>query len=268
MRGCARAQGQPLRTGPTARRSGTATAGARPGSAAAGLGQDRRLRSTSSASGERSFPYHFHHGMEEWLIVVAGTPALRGPDGERALRARRRRLLPGRARGRAPGARPGTVLMLSASRAPETIEYPDSGKVGVTPAGQDLPRWPTPSTTGRASERAASTSTTSPPRATTRDPPGYRAPDGAVRRRRSAPSSSAARSTSSTRATASARTTTSTRRRSGCSCSTGRADAARPGTAGARARTRATSSASSRARTGAHKVDVTARSDGRRARGS
>ena len=28
---------------------------------------------------------------------------------------------------------PGTVLILSANRVPESIEYPDSGKVGVSP---------------------------------------------------------------------------------------------------------------------------------------
>src|SRR5437773_11739508 len=36
--------------------------------------------------GQRSHPYHFHHAMEEWLIVVAGSPTLRTPDRERVLR--------------------------------------------------------------------------------------------------------------------------------------------------------------------------------------
>src|SRR4051794_5101427 len=35
---------------------------------------------------EKTFPYHFHHGVEDWLLVVAGAPTLRTPDGERALR--------------------------------------------------------------------------------------------------------------------------------------------------------------------------------------
>ena len=39
-----------------------------------------------------------------------------------------------RARTRCAG--PGTVLILSASRAPEAIEYPDSGKIGVSPPGK------------------------------------------------------------------------------------------------------------------------------------
>src|SRR5476649_2338041 len=37
--------------------------------------------------GEKTYPFHFHHGMEEWLIVLEGTPVLRGADGEQVLRA-------------------------------------------------------------------------------------------------------------------------------------------------------------------------------------
>jgi uncharacterized cupin superfamily protein len=31
------------------------------------------------------WPYHYHHGIEEWLYVVSGTPVLREPAGERTL---------------------------------------------------------------------------------------------------------------------------------------------------------------------------------------
>ena len=31
------------------------------------------------------WPYHYHHGIEEWLYVIAGAPVLREPAGERAL---------------------------------------------------------------------------------------------------------------------------------------------------------------------------------------
>jgi uncharacterized cupin superfamily protein len=31
------------------------------------------------------WPYHYHHGVEEWLYVVAGAPVLREPAGERVL---------------------------------------------------------------------------------------------------------------------------------------------------------------------------------------
>ena len=33
----------------------------------------------------RAWPYHYHHGNEELLIVVAGTPTVRTPNGERVL---------------------------------------------------------------------------------------------------------------------------------------------------------------------------------------
>jgi uncharacterized cupin superfamily protein len=88
------------------------------------------------AAGERTFPYHFHHGMEEWLLVVAGTPVLRGPDGERELRAGDVVcFVPGPDGGHQVRG-PGTVMVLSANRAPEAITYPDSGKVGVRPPGK------------------------------------------------------------------------------------------------------------------------------------
>jgi uncharacterized cupin superfamily protein len=31
------------------------------------------------------WPYHYHHGIEEWLYVLAGAPVLRDPAGERSL---------------------------------------------------------------------------------------------------------------------------------------------------------------------------------------
>lgn len=35
--------------------------------------------------GERLWPYHYHLGNEEWLVVVTGRPTLRVPAGEREL---------------------------------------------------------------------------------------------------------------------------------------------------------------------------------------
>jgi uncharacterized cupin superfamily protein len=37
--------------------------------------------------GNQLWPYHFHVGNEEWIVVVSGTPTLRTPEGERELRA-------------------------------------------------------------------------------------------------------------------------------------------------------------------------------------
>ena len=54
--------------------------------------------------GERTFPYHFHHGMEEWLLVIEGTPTLRAQGYERELRAGDVVRFP-------PGAEGGVILM-------------------------------------------------------------------------------------------------------------------------------------------------------------
>ena len=32
-----------------------------------------------------TFPFHYHHGVEEWVYVVMGAPTLRDPSGERVL---------------------------------------------------------------------------------------------------------------------------------------------------------------------------------------
>ena len=88
------------------------------------------------AEGEKTFPFHFHHGMEEWLIVLAGEPTLRGPDGERKLRGGDVVCFPAGPEGAHAVRGPGTVLLLSANRAPEAVEYLDSGKIGVRPPGK------------------------------------------------------------------------------------------------------------------------------------
>ena len=35
--------------------------------------------------GEKTWPYHYEQGCEEWLLVVSGKPTLRSPDGEQTL---------------------------------------------------------------------------------------------------------------------------------------------------------------------------------------
>jgi len=85
--------------------------------------------------GERTFQYHFHHGMEEWAIVVDGTPRLRGPEGERELRRGDVVCFPPGPEGAHQLRGPGTVLLLSANRSPEVLEYVDSGKIAARPPG-------------------------------------------------------------------------------------------------------------------------------------
>jgi uncharacterized cupin superfamily protein len=37
--------------------------------------------------GQKTWPYHFHYGEEEMVVVLGGTPRLRDPEGERQLEA-------------------------------------------------------------------------------------------------------------------------------------------------------------------------------------
>lgn len=81
--------------------------------------------------GQKSFPYHYHHGVEEWLLVIAGSPTLRTPEGERALAPGDLACFPSGAAGAHSLLGPGRVLILSANRSPSVVAYPDSDKVGT-----------------------------------------------------------------------------------------------------------------------------------------
>jgi uncharacterized cupin superfamily protein len=85
--------------------------------------------------GERSFPYHYEYGNEEWLLVVAGRPTLRDPEGEHQLRPGDVVCFPEGPEGahqvRNDTDEPIKVLFLSTKVSPDTAVYPDSGKVGV-----------------------------------------------------------------------------------------------------------------------------------------
>jgi uncharacterized cupin superfamily protein len=87
--------------------------------------------------GQRSFPYHFHYGNEEWLLVVAGAATLRTPEGERDLRAGDLVAFPAGPEGaHAVGNRseePARVAIFSTLITPSISVYPDSGKIGVRP---------------------------------------------------------------------------------------------------------------------------------------
>jgi len=86
------------------------------------------------APGAQLWPYHFHCGDEEWLIVVAGTPTLRTPEGERDLRAGDvAAFVEGEAGAHTLYNRseaPVRVAIFSTLRRGSAV-YPDSGKVGV-----------------------------------------------------------------------------------------------------------------------------------------
>jgi len=82
--------------------------------------------------GSRGVDYHFHHGTEEFLIVLSGTATLRTADGEREL-------APGSVAHFSPGPEgahtvmnlgdePMRYVMIAAHASPDIIEYPDKGE--------------------------------------------------------------------------------------------------------------------------------------------
>lgn len=87
-------------------------------------------------------PLHVHHANEELLLVLAGTPSLRGPDGTQSLSAGAVVAFP---RGQA-GAHslvnrsdaPARYLVLSTTNRPDVVEYLDTGATLVTLTAQRL----------------------------------------------------------------------------------------------------------------------------------
>jgi len=84
---------------------------------------------------EKTWPYHYEVGCEEWLIAVSGRPTLRGPDGERELVPGDVAVFPeGPAGGHQVINRsqePARILILSSKSPLAFVHYPDSGKVGL-----------------------------------------------------------------------------------------------------------------------------------------
>ena len=77
------------------------------------------------------WPYHYHHGIEEWLYVVAGAPVLREPAGERILGPGDVVCFPSGHLGAHTVKGPGRfVIFATGHRAePYMSVYPDSDKV-------------------------------------------------------------------------------------------------------------------------------------------
>ena len=114
---------------------------------AAGYGgaRGRRLRRPQGATlnaavwelepGATQSPYHFHHGGEELLIVLRGTPTLRSPAGERELKVGEVVNFPRGPEGahqlsNRSGA-PARYVIAAAQGSTEIIEYHDSGKIAA-----------------------------------------------------------------------------------------------------------------------------------------
>ena len=87
--------------------------------------------------GQQTFPYHFHHGVEEWLLVLDGTPTLRAPGGERLLRRGDLVCFPSGPVGAHAVRGPGRIVIFSTGQRPSVSVYPGSDKVGVRAAGDE-----------------------------------------------------------------------------------------------------------------------------------
>ena len=87
------------------------------------------------APGESVCAYHWHFGEEEWLLVLAGSPTLRTPGGERVLEPWDVAVFvtgeAGAHEVRNESGETARVVLLSTVSDPEVCVYPDSGKVGV-----------------------------------------------------------------------------------------------------------------------------------------
>ncbi len=83
------------------------------------------------APGTLSSPFHFHHGNEELLIVLSGTPELRTPDGLRELPPGEVVAFPrgpeGAHRLRNASSEPCRLLFISEVNYPDIVSYPDTG---------------------------------------------------------------------------------------------------------------------------------------------
>ncbi len=91
---------------------------------------------------------HLHHGNEEWVMVLEGTPTLRTPDGERKLEHGEvvvfRRGPEGTHALSNNSETPCRFIVFSSMRHPDVVEYPESGVIGAIAgdaptAGRDAP---------------------------------------------------------------------------------------------------------------------------------
>ena len=77
------------------------------------------------------WPYHYHHGVEEWLYVVAGAPVLREPAGERVLEPGDLVVFPSGHLGAHTVRGPGRFAIFATGQhdGPYLSVYPDSDKI-------------------------------------------------------------------------------------------------------------------------------------------
>jgi uncharacterized cupin superfamily protein len=90
--------------------------------------------------GGSQFVYHFHHGSEELLIVLRGTPTVRMQDGDHDLREGDVVPFPRGPQGghqiRNGGESLARVLLVSTNANPDVAEYPETGKLAAIVDGE------------------------------------------------------------------------------------------------------------------------------------
>ena len=100
--------------------------------AAAGA-QDVGMAVYELMPGKRNFPYHTHHGIEEAVVVLSGTPTLRTPEGERDLAEGEVVAFPAGPKGLHQLSnnteQPARILMVSNKARADVVEYPDSKRI-------------------------------------------------------------------------------------------------------------------------------------------
>jgi len=98
-------------------------------------------------AGQPMWPYGYHHGVEEWIYVISGTPVLRTPAGEQQLAPGDMVCFPSGHLGAHAVAGPGRLMMLSTGDhvEPWLSVYPDSDKVsgpdGIFPRESAVGYW-------------------------------------------------------------------------------------------------------------------------------
>ena len=120
---------------PVGVRSSDVPAGLRPRSAMLAPALGAELLSATVLEldpGGGSAPYHYEYGREEWVLVLAGTPALRHPEGEDALQEGDLVCFPEGPAGAHQlinrGDRVGRVVFFSTTGLPANVCYPDTGE--------------------------------------------------------------------------------------------------------------------------------------------
>jgi uncharacterized cupin superfamily protein len=91
-------------------------------------------------TGQSVCPYHYEYGNEEWLLVLEGSPTLRGPDGEVVLEPGDLVCFPEGPQGAHKVTNRDSaialIVMISTKIEPSVSVYPDSGKIGAWPPGK------------------------------------------------------------------------------------------------------------------------------------